>query len=444
MDILLYLTALLETRKTIGIAGLGTLYKKKSPGKYDVEKHAFVPPSFTLSFSPTVEEQDVLVNYISQERNLSADSAAYYIHEFVEGIHTQLAETHEADLGSLGKLQLVNDELVLVNPEAQNLGFEFFGLPTVNELAPVTAEGPNADTAIAEENNQLEEIVEENSLEEQNPGQETTEPNLAVDIENQETESNSLIEDDKIQDDQPVFDEIAEVEIPPVQETPTVENQETEETPAESPESPIEEEKTTSLPIDTFTPVSPYTYLSEENDDDDEDDDDDDGRPNKFLRILLRILIVLFVIIIAGVLAYFFFPGWFDKKIINNYTEQAGSTSAYHVPDSTAQDSILNDSLAKVSVAHLVKDTSALDSSKVTTYEVIGSAEKSQKRIDHVVNLMKKKGIIAKPLQHVPGKLVKISLGSFTDYNLAKKFQDSLRILLKNPQIYIQSIKPKN
>ena len=56
---------------------------------------------------------------------------------------------------------------------------------------------------------------------------------------------------------------------------------------------------------------------------------------------------------------------------------------------------------------------------------------------------MKKKGIEAKALENVPGKLVKISLGSFTNLALAKKYKDSLRKKLNNPEIYIQTIKPK-
>ena len=56
---------------------------------------------------------------------------------------------------------------------------------------------------------------------------------------------------------------------------------------------------------------------------------------------------------------------------------------------------------------------------------------------------MKKKGIEAKALKNVPGKLVKISLGSFTNFNIAKKYQDSLKKKLNNPEIYIQTIKPK-
>jgi len=77
MDILLYLTELLQTRKNVGVAGLGTFYKKKSPGKYDAEKHAFLPPSFTLAFTTEVKESEELSSYISGKRNISTESANY-------------------------------------------------------------------------------------------------------------------------------------------------------------------------------------------------------------------------------------------------------------------------------------------------------------------------------------------------------------------------------
>ena len=64
--------------------------------------------------------------------------------------------------------------------------------------------------------------------------------------------------------------------------------------------------------------------------------------------------------------------------------------------------------------------------------------------MDEVISNLSKRGIIAKQMDAMPGRLIKVSLGTFTNYNLAKKFQDSLKIKLRNPEIYIQTIKPKN
>jgi hypothetical protein len=69
---------------------------------------------------------------------------------------------------------------------------------------------------------------------------------------------------------------------------------------------------------------------------------------------------------------------------------------------------------------------------------------KSKKKVEEMIRIFAKRGIQAKAIDALPGRLIKISLGTFTDYNVAKKFQDSLKIKLKNQEIYIQTIKPKN
>ena len=437
MDILLYLTELLQSRKAIGIVGLGTLYKKKSPGRYDIEKHAFVPPSYALEFTTELKEQEELANFISERRNISVDSANYYISEFVEKLQAQLAEQQEADLTPIGRLKIVDNELTFVAEQESSFSNESYGLPTLNELTTDSSEEQepvdetiSSDEAIASDSSVEEEktaaldgvedtidsVVEENKLEEENPGQETGEKPQEIEL-----------------DEQPVYDEITEVGQP-------VEEPSTEAQPLTAPE----ENKEIPVATSTIPPVVNYNYLP----DNDDDDDDDDRRPNRFFRILLKTLIVLILIAIAGALTYFFFPGWFDNNLINTIdktTEQATVIS----PNDTAgvkTDSLkYADSLAKNNaLVKLAKDSTIIDSNKTIIYEVIGSAEKSQKRIDYVINTMKKRGINAKPLQNVPGRLTKISLGTFTDYNLAKIYQDSLQKKLKNPQIYIQSIKPKN
>ncbi|KQB99061.1 hypothetical protein [Pedobacter sp. Hv1] len=440
MDILLYLTELLQSRKAIGIVGLGTLYKKKSPGRYDVAQHAFVPPSYALAFTSELKEQEELANFISERRKISVDSANYYISEFVDNIQAQLAEQQEANLEPIGKLIIIDHQLTFIAEQESSFGNEAYGLPTLNELSAENPEEASITTTISSDEtadlnseipsaieeeetaavtkgaDTIDSVVEENKLEEENPGQETGEK----------------VEEDEL-DEQMVYDEITEVTLP-------VANQESEHQPLEDPI--IAEDK--EIPVATSAtppPVVNYNYLE------DDDDDDDDRRPSRFFRILLKTLIVLILIAVAGALTYFFFPEWFDRKLINNDEVPENAVAILPIDTTLTKTDSLKyaDSIAKNNaMIKLVKDSNATDSSKTIIYEVIGSAEKSQKRIDYVINLMKKKGIIAKPLQNVPGRLTKISLGTFTDYNLAKTYQDSLKIKLKNPQIYIQSIKPKN
>ena len=145
-------------------------------------------------------------------------------------------------------------------------------------------------------------------------------------------------------------------------------------------------------------------------------------------------------------LAYFFKPEFFDNTLKDTTNEPINAETVI-LADSLAKEAILinadsiNNANSDSALVLLKKEEPV--QTNITTYEVIGSAERNQKRIDLVINSMKKKGIEAKALENTPGKLIKISLGSFTDFNLAKKYKDSLRKKLNNPEIYIQTINPK-
>jgi len=135
MDILQYLIELLKTRKQIGIEGLGTFYKKKTPGRYDAETHSFLPPSYALEFSSDVLEYINLSQYIQTKRGISEDSAKYFISQFVEEVHKGL-QNGEYSFENLGTLQQTGNQLVFTANQDINIGFDFFALPTVTANVP--------------------------------------------------------------------------------------------------------------------------------------------------------------------------------------------------------------------------------------------------------------------------------------------------------------------
>lgn len=161
MDILQYLIELLKTRKQIGIEGLGTLYKKKTPGRYDAETHSFLPPSYTLEFTADVLEHTNLAQYIQNKRGISEDSAKYFISQFVSEIHNGLQQG-QYSLENLGVFTKENGQLNFAPSQNINTGFDFFALPAV------TAELPKVDTPVKEKEETTEEqkdLAEEPQIE---------------------------------------------------------------------------------------------------------------------------------------------------------------------------------------------------------------------------------------------------------------------------------------
>lgn len=134
MDILLYLSELLQQRTSIGLTGLGTFFKKKFAGRYDKEKQSFLPPGYTLQFTSEVKDEDLLVNFIAEKGNISTESAAYYISQFVDETNKKLEVEHEAELENLGRLFFTEHEGLSFEPAKNiNYGSEFYGLPIVAE-----------------------------------------------------------------------------------------------------------------------------------------------------------------------------------------------------------------------------------------------------------------------------------------------------------------------
>lgn len=148
MDILQYLIALLKTRKQIGVEGLGTFYKKKTPGRYDAETHSFLPPSYVLEFTNDILENNNLSAYIQDQRGISEDSAKYFIRQFVEEVQKQIQQG-EYTLNGIGSFKLVEQQLTFTPSQDINTGFDFFALPAV--AAEVKQSQPEENDVVSED-----------------------------------------------------------------------------------------------------------------------------------------------------------------------------------------------------------------------------------------------------------------------------------------------------
>jgi nucleoid DNA-binding protein len=153
MDILSYLLELLQQRKEVGITGLGTFYKKKYPGRYDKEKQTFLPPGYTLQFSVEVIEEDALANFISAKTNSTNDDARNHIAQFVEQVNQKLELDHEAELQNTGRLFFTEQGLGFEPVKNMNYGSEFYGLPSLaeNVIEEIKTDSPQQEEEVYDE-----------------------------------------------------------------------------------------------------------------------------------------------------------------------------------------------------------------------------------------------------------------------------------------------------
>jgi len=552
MDMLAYLTELIKTRKEVGIPGLGTIYKKKSPGRYDAETHSFLPPSYVLDFSSEEREQTLLIDHICKKRNISPDAATYYVDQFSDEIKKQLEEHKEASLYPLGTLYGAPDTLSFKPVNDQNFGFDFYGLPPVKEAADVVAEpeevlpysaepviadlqpeeealtedagihqvteeqleleNSNADLREEEiaslnpaEQQELSERVDEDAatevpaIEEIIPAQEEEQQPVAhpeethaeaadtEEVPKPEIPAEDLpvaevyeVEEENqplaVADEQPVYEEIAEVEPPkkiveqPVIETviPTTINDAYAQTnravyeprPAPVQEQPIEREQ--------LTETGFYNSDGEYSD-------------KAKTPVYLKILIALLLILIGLAAAYFIRPDLFDPILKRGETPTvlpAETSPSVQDAKLTADSLAKADSLKRSSEKALpIKDTTKKDSSSLTkpaaakpvvpkpetaipvapktiattppavetgtTYEVIGSSVTSQREAERFIANMKSLGITAKAIPPTNGrKIIKLSVGSFKDYNSAHQERPKLEKKLGIKDTYIHTNKP--
>ena len=250
------------------------------------------------------------------------------------------------------------------------------------------------------------------------------------------------------QDEQPVFDEISEINN--IQEDNEIEERvdlEQEGGATNFSQHEIENEETISSSSGILDPLWKPTVISRY----EYDEEDEDDNKNTWLRTTLKVVLALFVFIIAtGVFIYFVYPDLFHTAKEKFTTSASLEHEAIPMVDTISNpkiDSPKVDSLkGKTSVNDKPIDTITASKpvNNVVTYEIIGGAMKTQKKVDEIILNLSKIGVTAKTVESMPGRLIKISLGTYTDYNLAKKHQDSLKIKLKNPKLYIQTIKPKN
>ncbi|TCC99065.1 HU domain-containing protein [Pedobacter psychroterrae] len=394
MDILSYLTEIVKTRKEVGIPGLGTFYKRKSPGRYDVDTHSFLPPSYVLDFTDELKEQAILRDFISKKGNIAADNAAFYIEQFAREIKEQLDRGEKVKLSELGMLEPGLDGFTF-NPENKsNIGFDFYGMPDIKEVPLPAGDHPQQDKPTADEKQQ--------------------EPA------------------DK--DEQQVYEEISEVQIAEkVRPAITIETPEgMEEEPAELPgPKTVENVWKFEEPAALETLYEPEIINEAHN-----------GMPG-----YLKVILAISVIVIAVIAAYMIKPELFKRPADSNSPLDKSNTLI--VPGNKADAAAYADSVARANIQQVIPTDSLQDSVLVQqpdtaiSYEIIAASLLNKKEAENFLKEMERRGIPAK-IADMPGRRIKVSIGTFIDEETANVQLKLLKKTTKIPGIYIYTNRHTN
>ncbi|MGY3053524.1 nucleoid DNA-binding protein [Pedobacter sp. UYEF25] len=497
MDILINLLEHLRQTNEVGIAGLGTFYKKKYPGSFDKEKKSFSPPKNMLHFTADVKGANTFETFISEKEHVSRESAQDYISQFVEELTQKLKLDHEATLQNIGRLFYTAQlDLSFEASEKFDYGAEFYGLPIIPEtkiiekdilatsenkehssIAGIVADTPSAanePTETVESSNPFP-VIENIELDEVRTDLENTLAHLETHKINSEQEE--PIKDKQDQSAESSTTTPTDIETTEVNErdinladrhfnTPIVEPRLTEkefETILPNQETEKEREDTSTPTVLSVLESNLKKETSEKQVTDAPEfiKEQHEEHPEKFgtdpmehpteKSIWPKVFVTFIILLILGGLAYFFQPNLFNRSAdpIAKVVAPIDSTKVKITSIDTAKgkqdsikkaDSVLKVNMVQSPVRDSIKGQNIANNTPIFTFDVIVASYKTEKAALSYISMMKKNGYNAK-IANMTGTRKKISIASFPSEQEAKKQLIILQKKLKGKGFYVQKIK---
>ena len=498
MDILSYLLELLQQRKDVGVTDLGTFYKKKSPGRYDKETQSFLPPSYALVFTSELKENEALADFIAGKRNISTDSAHYYIAQFVEDIQQKLETEHEVELENLGRLFFTEHAGLSFEPVTNvNYGSEFYGLPQVSEtiaeeqksgvventeedVYDEIAEAPR--TPVVSENKEVAQPVIENiELDEVQDDLRNTLQNVDRNKEEVISAPEFIKEQHEEHPDRSGHTPESEDKLADSTSAPEFIKEQHEEHPhrfGHTPESEVlAHEINQEIAAEKIDEPKKYIQLGDESIVDEPVIEAPEfikaqhaEHPNRFGHdpipeesipdpkpVWPKVVTAVFLLLIIGAIAYYTKPEWFNRQqpVINQPvktidTPKVAVDSVKIKQDSVAKtDSILKanqvaaktDTLKKTKISTpAVTTTPQVADHSPSRFYVIAISYKTEARALEYIAKMKKIGLDAEIVK-MEGTRKKVSIANFSTKEEAEKQKDILQKKLNGKGFYIKQLK---
>ena len=121
---------LLFVRDTVVVPGLGAFVKKPTSAKVNPVANYFSTPACDVEFDPNLrEDNDLIVNYLVDENNVSIEEAKKQLVMFVSECFSSLKQGKKVELNRIGTLSYDWDNnLVFIQDKSVNYNADAFGL----------------------------------------------------------------------------------------------------------------------------------------------------------------------------------------------------------------------------------------------------------------------------------------------------------------------------
>ena len=124
-----YLIELLKDNECVIIPEFGAFISKRHSATIDYANHRFMPPYKEIVFNSKLTNNDnLLIDFISQKENVSAEESLNKINNFVNQSEAILDVNHELDLKDFGKIRKFGSDYVFTTNDNANLLGDSFGL----------------------------------------------------------------------------------------------------------------------------------------------------------------------------------------------------------------------------------------------------------------------------------------------------------------------------
>jgi hypothetical protein len=126
MDVGNFIGELLAQRGNLTVPGLGYFARTRKNGHYNESEGKLYPPSYTVQFIPRQIEDETLVQYIADKKNISLASAEYFTEKFITNLKLQ-AQSGQIPLADLGWFYTEGSQLFFKPNTHVGDNPEFFG-----------------------------------------------------------------------------------------------------------------------------------------------------------------------------------------------------------------------------------------------------------------------------------------------------------------------------